>query len=534
MIQKIIDNLIDVNMRVIVITGIVLVLRMMFAKMNISKKYANLLWILPYLCLVLPWRAESDISLWNVFPQYESKCEVQSEYNAEAWDNHESQNMPTSDNAANRNNAQLVGDIAIADTLNSEATTEPAGTAAIIILAVWLTGMAVIAAYSIISYMKLRKKVICSYCVKDNIYCTDDIETPFVFGIIRPRIYISSLIKQEDLRYVLEHEQTHILRNDHLKKMATYVISMIHWFNPMVWVAFYCFGKDMEMSCDEETVWRIGMENKQDYAHVLLNTAAGKNIFNGAGVPLAFCEGNTEGRIKNILKYRKTTGFVAILAVVGVAVLCAVLLTNPKTDASSPDNTSETVSQNYSEPDDKQALSTDENEILKYVQINLPQEMKLGAYEKCINDIWDGCFFEGDFAVIPHGESSPKAWYGVGGIGMVEKAVYDVAAFEDGKFKSVTTLGNNLGRSSDFEPVEGCDMQAIMCEYVFDLFVGPEKEEYIKKNGLTQEKFDEIAMSKYWYIYFAEPESEHVFTLYLNQQYFTKDEAISLAKTMKF
>ena len=69
---------------------------------------------------------------------------------------------------------------------------------------------------------------------------------------------------------------------------------------------------------------------------------------------------------------------------------------------------------------------------------------------------------------------------------------------------------------------------------MFDLFVGPEKEEYIKKNGLTQEKFDEIAMSKYWYIYFAEPESEHVFTLYLNQQYFTKDEAISLAKTMKF
>ena len=150
--------------------------------------------------------------------------------------------------------AGMAGGEAIGNVTNSVVSGQPVFSLMSIVGLVWLLGVAVILLYSVVSYVRLQKKVLCSVKVQDNIYRADDISTAFVLGVIRPKIYIPSALHGENLTYVLEHEKTHIKQLDPLKKILAFTITTIHWFNPFVWVAFYLFCKDMEMACDEETV----------------------------------------------------------------------------------------------------------------------------------------------------------------------------------------------------------------------------------------------------------------------------------------
>jgi len=201
---------------------------------------------------------------------------------------------------------------------------------------VWLLGLLSMAVYAVISYVRLKRKLLIASPFLDNIWLADEITTPFVMGLLRPRIYLPSNTQERQMSYLILHEKHHIRRGDHIFKALAFLALSIHWFNPLVWVAFFYANKDMEMSCDEAVVKKLGAHILADYTASLLSLATGKTII--AGVPLAFGEGDTRGRIRNLSHWKKPAFWVVLLAVIACIVLGVGLLTNPEKENVSDHN----------------------------------------------------------------------------------------------------------------------------------------------------------------------------------------------------
>lgn len=213
-----------------------------------------------------------------------------------------------------------------------------AGPMALITLT-WLAGIAVLLVWSLASLLRLRRRLVGAVRLRDNIYLADHIPSPFVMGLFRPKIYLPSTLTETERGYILRHEQYHIRRGDHLIKLLAFLALCIHWFNPLVWAAFFLSGKDMEMSCDEAVVRELGEDIRADYSASLLSLATGHRIL--AGMPLAFGEGDTGSRIRNLLRRKPPRPWlVAVSAVVCVALIAA-CAANPKgsAPADTPANT---------------------------------------------------------------------------------------------------------------------------------------------------------------------------------------------------
>ena len=199
---------------------------------------------------------------------------------------------------------------------------------------VWLKGMAALLLFHSIQLIKLRRKLVGAIPLQENIYLADHIPTPFVIGLIRPKIYLPSALPEVERPYIIQHEQHHIRRHDPAIKLLAFFALCIHWFNPLVWLSFALASRDMEMSCDEAVLQRIGREIRADYSFSLLRfSTAGKRMI---GTPLAFGEGETKERIENIMKYKKPTVFAVVLAVLVCISLSACLFSNPQSDAVQP------------------------------------------------------------------------------------------------------------------------------------------------------------------------------------------------------
>ncbi len=199
---------------------------------------------------------------------------------------------------------------------------------------VWAAGVFAMAAHCLVSYLRLYRKLVGAVPVQGRVYLADYIATPFVLGILRPKIYIPSDTPEREMPYIIAHEEHHIFRLDHIIKLLAYGALCLHWFNPLVWLAFFLAGKDMEMSCDEAVIRKLGPEIRADYAQSLLRLATNRPII--AGIPLAFGEGDTKGRVKNMAKWKKPKTWVVMISILlclAVLVSCAV---NPgKTDTPS-------------------------------------------------------------------------------------------------------------------------------------------------------------------------------------------------------
>ncbi len=300
------------SLQACVVICVVLLVRIIFAKVGVPKKYMNILWMLPYLCMVCPWKLEGAFGFWR-----------QPGGQAAGVAGKVQDGIEGITAAGNANFAHTeIGNTAFGNVLEELARNTTNISAGYVSKAdvvrmlltigwiVWLVGIIGLLIYSADAHLKLHRKLICCVNLSENIYLADDIAVPFVLGLWKPRIYLPSNMPMESLEYVIAHERTHIRRRDPWKKMVSFTITCMHWFNPLAWVAFYFFGKDMEMACDEETVLGLGMAHKQDYATVLLSWSFGKKLFPGA--PLAFGEGNVKGRIKNIVKYKKTWGLLFV------------------------------------------------------------------------------------------------------------------------------------------------------------------------------------------------------------------------------
>lgn len=193
---------------------------------------------------------------------------------------------------------------------------------------VWLAGAVIMLIYGVVSFLVLKRKMRKAVCVKENIYTSEYIETPFVLGIFSPKIYLPADLSGQERWYILLHEQTHIRRRDHLVKFAAYLVLCLHWFNPLAWAAFLLMGVDMEMSCDERVLKEIGGEIKRDYSLSLLSLATKRRIIGGS--PLAFGEGGMKARIKNVLKFKKSSRML-IMAAVAVALVFSIGLLADRT-----------------------------------------------------------------------------------------------------------------------------------------------------------------------------------------------------------
>lgn len=194
---------------------------------------------------------------------------------------------------------------------------------------IWLAGVSGMAIYSLISYVQLRRKLLVAVPVRENILIADDIKSPFVVGLFDPKIYLPCNLGDREQEYIILHEQHHIRRLDHVMKALAFLALTVHWFNPLVWMAFILAGKDMEMSCDEAVIRMVGSDVRADYSASLLTLATGRRII--AGTPLAFGEGDTKGRINNLAKWKKPTVWIVLVAVIACVVLAVCLLTNPET-----------------------------------------------------------------------------------------------------------------------------------------------------------------------------------------------------------
>ena len=190
----------------------------------------------------------------------------------------------------------------------------------------WDAGGIACLAWGAVSYLRLRLRIADAILVEENIYETDQIDSPFVCGFFRPRIYLPVGLAEPDRRYVLLHEQAHIRRRDYLTKPLAYVALCFHWFNPVLWLAYHLFGRDIETATDQAVIRSFGRTDTAGYAAALLHLGH-KPSFPQA-VPLAFGEENPKHRIRSVLSYKKPAFWVILVAVVACVVLGVLLLSN--------------------------------------------------------------------------------------------------------------------------------------------------------------------------------------------------------------
>ena len=250
----------------------------------------------------------------------------------------------------------------------------------------WMLGLACLIIYSTMSFLAFKRKIQTAIRIEDNIYECEGINTPFVIGIIKPKIYLPLGLSQSERSYVLKHEQTHIRRFDYLLKPLAYFVLCIHWFNPLVWISFLLMSRDMEMSCDESVLKSMGTDIKKEYSSSLLNFAAGKRLISGS--PLAFGEVNAKSRIQNVLNYHRPPMWLAVTTIVLLLVMGIGLISNPEAQTKLTDQEKSAIASTWAE-----ALKTRDGEP-RYELMSEKMKENFIAAQKQQSEPWN--FIIGD------------------------------------------------------------------------------------------------------------------------------------------
>lgn len=194
---------------------------------------------------------------------------------------------------------------------------------------VWAIGIVAMLVYAAVSYLRLQKKVGASFFVGDNIWICDDIQTPFILGVFRPRIYIPSGTDEAQLPHIIAHENAHLKRRDHWWKPMGFLALSIHWFNPLVWVAYLLLCRDIELACDEKVIRDLNQSESISYSEALLSCSVNRRTI--LVCPLAFGEVGVKERVKRVLNYKKPAFWIVVVAIIAAIVTAVCFLTNPKT-----------------------------------------------------------------------------------------------------------------------------------------------------------------------------------------------------------
>ncbi|WMJ77486.1 MULTISPECIES: M56 family metallopeptidase [unclassified Sedimentibacter] len=297
--------------------GSIVIMFILFARILLKKapkKYSYILWTVALFRLIVPISFDSILSLIPVNPTPISNDVM---YNLEPYINTGMHNIDQS----------ISGSLPTADAV---ASVNPMHVWIFLGSLIWVLGIAVLLIYGAVSLTKIKKRLKNASCEMNNIYYSNKVETPFVLGLIKPKIYLSASLSEIEKEYIVLHEQTHIKRFDHVIRFISYLALCIHWFNPLAWIAFWLSGKDMEMSCDESVISQLGHNVKKDYSQSLLNLSIKRRNF--GMTPLAFGEGETKGRVKNIINFKQPKFYVVVIATIVLLVAVVGLLSNPKNE----------------------------------------------------------------------------------------------------------------------------------------------------------------------------------------------------------
>ena len=195
---------------------------------------------------------------------------------------------------------------------------------------VWLIGLAAMLLYALVSYLRLRRRVSASIRLWENIYVCDEVPSPFILGIVRPRIYLPSALDEAQRGSVLSHERAHLARRDHWWKPLGFALLAVYWFNPLLWLAYTLLCRDIELACDERVLRGMDAGQVKDYSSALLACSVPRRML--AACPLAFGEVGVGARVKNALRYKKPAFWVVAASVAVCVVVAVCFLTNPRTD----------------------------------------------------------------------------------------------------------------------------------------------------------------------------------------------------------
>lgn len=293
----------------------ILVLRPLL--LNAPRKLTCALWALVAIRLICPVTIESAFSM---IPTAEP---IKQEVFYQATD-FVFEGISNIEEAADKENlAELQGlnfDLSTASLVVNHA--DPLTIAAI----VWGIGMIGMLTYTILGSIMMERRLAASICIKSNIYTCDYIDGPFIFGFFRPKMYLPSSLKAEEIPYVLAHEEAHLKRKDYWWKPLGFLILSIYWFNPVMWIAYKFFCRDIELACDEQVIRDLDHSEKAAYSRTLLR-------YSGPGIvavgPLAFGEKDVKHRIKNVLRYKKPTVWITCIGLLAIIIAAACFLTNP-------------------------------------------------------------------------------------------------------------------------------------------------------------------------------------------------------------
>lgn len=196
-----------------------------------------------------------------------------------------------------------------------------------VLAGIWLFGIAALFLYSAVSYWRLRRKVCEAVILRGNIYQSEKVCSPFVLGIIRPKIYLPYHMDSREMDHVIAHEQTHIRRKDHWWKPLGFLLLTTHWFNPLMWLSYILLRQDIELACDEKVIRKMSNEQRADYTQALVACSVDRRLITAC--PLAFGEIGVKERVKSVMNYKKPAFWIVLASVIVCAVIAVCFLTNP-------------------------------------------------------------------------------------------------------------------------------------------------------------------------------------------------------------
>lgn len=202
----------------------------------------------------------------------------------------------------------------------------------------WIIGVALMLTYSIISYIRIKKKINTAVLLRNNIYQSEAVVSPFVLGIIQPKIYLPFNVSEQNITPIIAHEQAHIKRKDYLWKPIGFLLLTLHWFNPLVWLGYILLCRDIELACDEKAIKEMTIAQRADYSQALLTCSVNRRMITAC--PIAFGEVNVKNRIKTVLNYKKPTFWIILVAIISSIIIAACFLTNP---VNSKDSTNDNI-----------------------------------------------------------------------------------------------------------------------------------------------------------------------------------------------
>ena len=205
----------------------------------------------------------------------------------------------------------------------------------------WLFGIVILLSYTVVSYFRLCRRVNTAVLYRDNIFQSENVSSPFVLGILKPKIYLPIGLAGQDLEHVVSHEQAHIQRKDHWWKPAGFLLLTIYWFNPLIWLAYILLCRDIEIACDEKVIKLLDSRQKADYTQALVTCSVNRRTI--AACPLAFGEVGVKERVKSVMNYKKPAFWTILISVIVCVVVAVCFLTNPKQDPKEIASTQETA-----------------------------------------------------------------------------------------------------------------------------------------------------------------------------------------------